>query len=201
MPYRKRIVTCPWGPWTMCRMSYWQTCLRQRLYSRGSRLNTLSGSGAFAMITFRLPTPWEVRPCLRRGTRFSKYDIRDGFFSCAGPPRLSKVALCEARTADVGSALAFCVHEFPFDILRHHEGNRRFFKEESRAGRGIHFFVFVDDWLVVGHNDVVTLPVCELLEDELRRRGITWTPHTTSTEVRQRRWSSSGSLCQTQREK
>ena len=45
------------------------------------------------------------------------------------------------------------------------------------AGRGIHFFVFVDDWLVVGDDEDLTLEGCAMLEDELRELGICWAPN------------------------
>ena len=45
------------------------------------------------------------------------------------------------------------------------------------AGRGIHFYVFVDDWLVVGDTYDLTVEGCSMLEDEFRARGISWAPH------------------------
>lgn len=67
----------------------------------------------------------------------------------------------------VNSPKVFCgVMEATADLLR-----------RRAAGKGIHFFVFVDDRLVIGDTEVLTLEGCALLEDELRRRGITWAPH------------------------
>ena len=45
------------------------------------------------------------------------------------------------------------------------------------AGRGIHFYVFVDDWLCVGDTYDLTVEGCSMLEDEFRARGISWAPH------------------------
>ena len=45
------------------------------------------------------------------------------------------------------------------------------------GGRDIHFFVFVDDWLVVGVTHELTVEGCSMLEAELRERGISWAPH------------------------
>ena len=49
---------------------------------------------------------------------------------------------------------------------------------KKAAGRGIHFFVFVDDFLVVGDTEELTMQGCAMLEAELKERGISWAPHT-----------------------
>ena len=67
----------------------------------------------------------------------------------------------------VGSPYYFCaVSEAIADKLR-----------KKAAGKGIHFFVFVDDFLVVGDTDELTMEGCAMLEAELRDRGISWAPH------------------------
>ena len=46
------------------------------------------------------------------------------------------------------------------------------------GGRDIHFYVFVDNWLVVGGtHDLTVMEGCSMLEAELRERGISWAPH------------------------
>ena len=58
-------------PWVVARQGVkWRLC---HDYSVG--LNQYVAASPFI-----LPTPWDVRPCLRPGSRFAKYDIRDGFF-------------------------------------------------------------------------------------------------------------------------
>ena len=128
---------------------------------------------------FQLPSPWDVRPCLKRGSRFAKYDIRDGFFHIPveeesrnrlvvrhpGTGRLMR-----ARRLPFGyveSPRLFCgVMEAIADKLR-----------RKVAGKGIHYFVFVDDWLVVGDDEERTREGCRILEAELAERGIEWAPH------------------------
>ena len=48
---------------------------------------------------------------------------------------------------------------------------------KKTAGMGISFFVFVDDFLVVGDSEELTMEGCRLLEAELAERGISWAPH------------------------
>ena len=50
-------------------------------------------------------------------------------------------------------------------------------KMRERAGSGVHFFVFVDDFLVVGDTEELTRYGCSVLEDVLTEFGIQWTPH------------------------
>ena len=128
---------------------------------------------------FQLPSPWDVRPCLKPGSRFAKYDIRDGFFHVPveeGSRNYLVVRhpgtgrLMRARRLPFGyveSPRLFCgVMEAIADKLR-----------RKVAGQGIHFFVFVDDWLVVGDDEAKTKEGCRILEEELEARGISWAPH------------------------
>ena len=47
------------------------------------------------------------------------------------------------------------------------------------AGKGIHFYVFVDDILCVGDTEELTREGCRALEDEFRARGVKWAPNKT----------------------
>ena len=149
----------------------WRLC---HDYSVGSNLYVRSAP-------FTLPTPWDVRRCLRPGSRFAKYDIRDGFFHVPvhpdsrhmlvvrhpGTGRLMRAARLPFGYVD--SPRLFCaVMEAMADKLR---------RKAAALGGGMHFFVFVDDWLCVGDTDALTRQACELLEQELRDRGIAWAPH------------------------
>eukprot|EP00966_Prymnesium_polylepis_P319573 7376020-Prymnesium_polylepis.1 len=40
------------------------------------------------------------------------------------------------------------------------------------AGKGIYFYVFVDDFLCVGDTEELTIEGCSMLEEELLARGI-----------------------------
>ena len=58
-------------PWVVVQQGEkWRLC---HDYSVGTNLYVPSAP-------FRLPSPWDVRPAVRAGSRFAKYDIRDGFF-------------------------------------------------------------------------------------------------------------------------
>jgi hypothetical protein len=59
-------------PWTMAQQgAKWRAC---HDYSVGTNRRATSAP-------FALPTVWDVRPMLKRGSRFAKYDMRDGFWS------------------------------------------------------------------------------------------------------------------------
>ena len=45
------------------------------------------------------------------------------------------------------------------------------------AGMGIHVFVYVDDWLLVGDTEALTQLGCEMLEALLDEFGLEWAPH------------------------
>ena len=47
------------------------------------------------------------------------------------------------------------------------------------AGRGIHYYVFVDDILCVGDTEELTREGCRVLEAEFRARGVQWAPNKT----------------------
>eukprot|EP00966_Prymnesium_polylepis_P196662 4557101-Prymnesium_polylepis.1 len=44
-------------------------------------------------------------------------------------------------------------------------------------GKGIHFFVFVDDVLVVNDDEALTAEGCRLLEAEFAVLGVQWAPN------------------------
>ena len=94
---------------------------------------------------FRLPSPWDVRPAVRAGSRFAKYDIRDGFFHVpVHPDSRRRLVVRHPGTGRllwaprlpfgyVDSPRLFCgVMEAIADKLR-----------SQVSGRGIHFYVFV----------------------------------------------------------
>ena len=58
-------------PWVVARQGdKWRLC---HDYSVGTNQYV-------ATAQFALPSPWDVRPCIRPDTHFAKYYIRDGFF-------------------------------------------------------------------------------------------------------------------------
>ena len=154
-------------PWVVARQGEkWRLC---HDYSMG--LNQYVASSPFI-----LPTPWSVRPVLRTGSRFAKCDIRDGFFHVPvhGESRRRLVV------RHPGTGRLMWAPRLPFGFGRSPElfcGLMEAIADKLRAlcaGRGIHFFVFVDDWLVVGDDEDLTLEGCAMLEDIL---GICWAPN------------------------
>ena len=157
-------------PWVVVQQGEkWRLC---HDYSVGTNLYVPSAP-------FRLPSPWDVRPAVRAGSRFAKYDIRDGFFHVpVHPDSRRRLVVRHPGTGRllwaprlpfgyVDSPRLFCgVMEAIADKLR-----------SQVSGRGIHFYVFVDDWLVVGDDYDLTVEGCSMLEAELRARGISWAPH------------------------
>ena len=128
---------------------------------------------------FRLPTPWDVRSILKPTSHFAKYDIRDGFFHVPvhpdsrhymvvrhpGTGRLMRAA--RLPFGYIESPRLFCgLTEAIADKLR-----------KRAAGKGIYFYVFVDDFLCVGDTEELTIEACSMLEEELLQRGIEWAPH------------------------
>ena len=157
-------------PWVVVQQGEkWRLC---HDYSVGTNLYVPSAP-------FGLPSPWDVRPAVRAGSRFAKYDIRDGFFHVpVHPDSRRRLVVRHPGTGRllwaprlpfgyVDSPRLFCgVMEAIADKLR-----------SQVSGRGIHFYVFVDDWLVVGDDYDLTVEGCSMLEAELRARGISWAPH------------------------
>jgi hypothetical protein len=47
----------------------------------------------------------------------------------------------------------------------------------AARGGGIHIYVFVDDFLVIGDDEALTREGCALLEAELSKRNLQWAPH------------------------
>ena len=83
--------------------------------------------------------------------------------------------------------IIFCsLMEAIADVLRAEEASVRVvdisdtrihLTRETEGGGLIHFFVFVDDWLVVGDTEELTVRGCSMLERALLRLGISWAPN------------------------
>ena len=157
-------------PWTMAQQgAKWRAC---HDYSVGT--NRRASSAPFA-----LPTVWDVRPLLRPGSRFAKYDMRDGFWSVpVHPGSRHRLVMRHPGTG----RLMWCAR-LPFGYL---DSPRLFcsvteaLAAELRrrvAGMGIHVIVFVDDWLVIGDDEAKTRRGCEMLEALFAEFGVEWAPH------------------------
>ena len=129
--------------------------------------------------SFVLPSVWDVRTHVKPGTHFAKYDIRDGFWHAPiAPGSRKRLVVRHPGTGRlmwatrlpfgyVDSPRLFCgLTEAVVDRLR-----------KQAAGKGIKFFVFVDDILVVGETKELTAEGMALLEAEFAARGLIWAPH------------------------
>ena len=157
-------------PWVVARQgSKWRLC---HDYSVGT--NQIVPTAPFS-----LPSVWDVRAVLKEGSYMAKYDIRDGFFHVPVHPD-SRHHLV-TRHPGTGRLLRACRLPFGYvDSPRLFCGLMESIANKLRrkaAGRGIHFFVFVDDWLCVGDTEALTIEGCSMLEAELLRLGIEWAPH------------------------
>jgi hypothetical protein len=157
-------------PWTMAQQgAKWRAC---HDYSVGTNRRVPSAP-------FALPTVWDVRPLLKRGSRFAKYDLRDGFWSVpVHPDSRHRLVMRHPGTG----RLMWCAR-LPFGYL---DSPRLFcsvteaLAAEFRrrvAGMGIYCIVFVDDWLVIGDDDAATRRGCEMLEALFAEFGVEWAPH------------------------
>ena len=128
---------------------------------------------------FGLPSPWDVGSCVKPGSFFAKYDIRDGFFHVpVHPDSWKRLVVRHPGTGRLMWAprlpFGYVASPFIFCALTEAIANKL---RKKAAGMGIHFFVFVDDYLVVGDTEELTLQGCAMLEAELEERGISWAPH------------------------
>ena len=128
---------------------------------------------------FHLPSVWEARRVIRPGSYFAKYDLRDGFWHVP-------VAASDRRRLLVRHPMngrLMWASRLPFGYLRSPE--RFCLLTQSLAdlfhrrhpGIGVHIYVFVDDFLVVGDDEAATRRGCRLLEELFAEFGMQWAPH------------------------
>ena len=130
---------------------------------------------------FSLPTVWDVSPVVRTSSHFAKYDIRDGFWHV--PIAESSRKRLVVRHPGTGrlmwaTRLPFGYLESPRIFCGLTEAIVQRLREQAK-GKGIHFYVFVDDILVVGDDAELTKEGCALLEEEFKARGLQWAPNKT----------------------
>jgi hypothetical protein len=158
-------------PWTIVDQGggKWRLC---HDYSVGTNKTVPTAS-------FSMASAWEVAPIVRPGSHFSKYDIRDGFWHVPIADDSKKRLVVRHP----GTGRLIWATRLPFGYL---EAPRLFCAvteaiasrlRKKAAGRGIHFYVFVDDYLVVGDTKELTEEGMAILEAEMAERGMMWAPH------------------------
>ena len=159
------------SPWTIADQGggKWRLC---HDYSVGT--NRVVPSAAFT-----LPSVWDARASIRPDSHFAKYDIRDGFWHVPIADDSKKRLVVRHP----GTGRLMWASRLPFGYI---ESPRLFCAlteaviarlRKQAAGRGIHFYVFVDDVLVIGDNEELTRQGMAMLEVEFAARGLQWAPH------------------------
>ena len=128
---------------------------------------------------FVLPTVWDATPTIKEGSHFAKYDIRDGFWHMPiGDDSRKRLVVRHPGTGRLmwASRLPFGYLEAPRLFCGLTEAVAARLRKRA-AGRGIHFYVFVDDLLCVGDTEELTREGMRMVEEEFEARGIQWAPH------------------------
>ena len=128
---------------------------------------------------FSMTSVWDVRPVLKESSFLAKYDIRDGFWHMPiGEDSKKRLVVRHPGTGRLiwASRLPFGYLEAPRLFCGLTEALCARLRKKA-AGRGIHYFVFVDDILVVGDTEALTAEGMGLLEEEFAARGVQWAPH------------------------
>ena len=165
------LAAAPAHPWTVVHQSEdkWRAA---QDYSRFT--NRRVGSKPFT-----LPGVTDVTRVVGPDSHFAKYDLRDGFWSVpvaersrrylmVRHPATGRLLWCTSLPFGYAlSPLHFCaVTEAVADEIR-----RRV------AGRGIHIFVFVDDYLCVGDTEELTAEGMRVMESVFAEFGLPWALH------------------------
>ena len=120
-----------------------------------------------------------MRSAVRSTSHFAKYDLRDGFYAVpVHPDSRHQLVMRHPGTG----RLMWC-SRLPSGYLRSPQlfcSVTEAFADELRrrvAGMGIHVFVYVDDWVLVGDTEALTQLGCEMLEALLDEFGLEWAQH------------------------
>ena len=155
-------------PWLMVWQGKWRLC---QDYSEGT--NRAARSGPFG-----LPSVWDAKSALKPGSYMSKYDLRDFFWSIPVHPDSRKHLVM--RHPGTGRlmwcrALPFGYLDSPRQSCRVSEALANEMRKRA-AGKGIHFFCYVDDYLVIGDDYELTLEGNRIFEEVMREFGMQWAP-------------------------
>ena len=165
------LATATIHPWTIVDQGggKWRLC---HDYSTGTNRRVPS-------YAFTLPSVWDVAPVVTNTSFFAKYDIRDGFWHVPIADDSKKRLVVRHP----GTGRLIWATRLPFGYL---EAPRLFCGvteaviarlRQRAAGKGIYFYVFVDDVLCVGDSEELTREGMQMLEEEFADRGLQWAPH------------------------
>ena len=155
-------------PWLMVWQGKWRLC---QDYSEGT--NRAARSGPFG-----LPTAWDALKALKPGAYMAKYDLRDFFWSIP----VHKDSRCRLVMRHPGTGRLMWCKALPFGYLDSPRQACRVSEalagemRKRAAGKGINFFCYVDDYLVVGDTKELTQEGEQILQDVMREFGMQWAP-------------------------
>ena len=162
-------------PWTVTDQGdgKWRAC---QDYSDGTNRRVLSKP-------FNLPSVWDVTKVWKPGSRFAKYDLRDGFWSV--PVGESSRRHLMVRHIATGRLLWCTSLPFGYGLSPYHfcevtEAIAAVWRQRvarRSAERRCYIFCFVDDYLIVGDDDQAVLDGMRELRDLLGELHIPWAPH------------------------
>ena len=116
---------------------------------------------------------------VKSSSRFAKYDLRDGFW--AVPVADQSRPWLMIRHPATGRLLWCTSLPFGYSLSPYHfcavtESVAQIFRRRV-AGLGIHLFVFVDDFLIVGDDEELTRRGMQILEALFEELGLHWARH------------------------
>ena len=165
------LATAPAHPWTIVHQSSdkWRAA---QDYSR-------STNGRVGSRPFTLPSVWDAGGVVKDTSFFAKYDLRDGFWA-VGVAKSSRPYVMVRHPASGRllwcTSLPFGYKLSPLIFCDFTESVAQVYRARV-AGKGIHIFVFVDDFLVVGDCRESTIEGMETLEALFDELGLQWALH------------------------
>ena len=162
------MTNCIVHPWLVVQQGSdkWRAC---QDYKHGT--NVFNDS-----LPFNLPSVWSARRVIKRGSFMAKYDVRDGFWHV--PVKRSARRRLLVRHPTNGRLMR--ATRLPFGYKRSPEHfclvTQEMADEFHRRypNSGVHVFVFVDDFLIVGEDEEACRRGCALFEELLAEFGIQW---------------------------
>ena len=157
-------------PWTMAFQGKWRAC---QDYSGITNRAAVSAP-------FGLPVTWDVKKVIIPGkTHFAKYDLRDGFWAVPVHPDSRR---CLMMRHPATGRLMRC-DRLPFGFLDSPrvfcsvtEAMAQVFRERV-AGRGMHIWCYVDDYLLAGDTESLAREAGAIFEQVLLEFGFVFAPH------------------------
>jgi hypothetical protein len=156
-------------PWTIAMKPKPRAC---QDYSAGTNLATRKKP-------FELPTVWDAAKVVGPNSHFCAYDLRDGFWMT--PVKVEHRNRLVMRHPATGRLIRcarfpFGYAQSPFVFCGLTEAIGQILRSRL-AGKGVHVFCYVDDFLLVGEDEAAARLAAVEFEKLLGELGIEWAPH------------------------